>query len=342
MQHEQPHRWRLVGPAIGLVAVVLLLHRDLPLRDAWAASRLPAPLAPLQATAQAVPQFEPRQNWIGLSARLPVTLTIEGPAPLRVELPEKLLAPETEQDWHIRPTGPATQTPAGPQREKWTQPFRLTPYVPGLHTVQFAPVRVNGVETPVAGFTVQVQVESADPDKPDPRQARPITGIEELPPPAPAATAEPNWWPAVLLGVVLLLAVVLALRRFRRRPDPVSPQQWAQTAFDQLQQAPRIGAVQVEQVAVIVREFIDRRFGIPAPQLTTGELLTALTAAQWPAPTVHRLQQLLAICDQVKFAGRVPDEAECRHLLATARDWVQTTPTDFQPPPAPPHPETSS
>ena len=47
---------------------------------------------------------------IELSQSLTVTLTVEGPAPLRVELPKQLLVPETERDWKIQATGPATVT----------------------------------------------------------------------------------------------------------------------------------------------------------------------------------------------------------------------------------------
>src|SRR5439155_94444 len=82
-------------------------------------------------------------------------LTVEGPAPLRVELPKQVLAPETERDWKIQPAGPAAVAPLPGGRERWAQAFRLDPYVAGEFRVEFAPVKVNGREVTPAGFDVK-------------------------------------------------------------------------------------------------------------------------------------------------------------------------------------------
>jgi hypothetical protein len=304
--------WRRLNPA-GWLLLVLLVG-GLPVQATFAQPP----------SAMLLPESDLKQNWIGLSASVPVKLVIEGAAPLRVELPEPLLSSETALNWHIRPTGPATVSPTGPQRETWTQPFRLTPFVPGHHVVQFRPITVNGLATTVTGFPVEVKVESAITDQPDPRQARPVTGIEELPPHASDSpvSSQQKWW--ILGGLLALVVATLAVWRFRRPPAPIPPESWARTAFDQLEQSGSPDAVVVDQVAAIVREFLDRRFGIPAPRLTTSELLATITAANWPARIAEPLQHLLQVCDQAKFAGRVPDAAGCRHLLAAGRDWVQT------------------
>ena len=78
----------------------------------------------------------------------------------------------------------------------------------------------------------------------------------------------------------------------------------------------------VERVAAIVREFIDRRFGIPAPRLTTPELLAATEKASRPVEETDALRGILDFCDRAKFAGDIPDDDGCRSLLARSRDWV--------------------
>lgn len=264
-----------------------------------------------------------KDKWLGLSGSLTIRLSVEGSAPLRVELPEKLLAPETDRDWQIRPVGPATVTSTAPGREKWEQTFRLTPYVPGPHQVQFAPVKVNGRETPITGFTVNVRVESADVNKVDAKAAKPVTGIEELPPPLSdtGVSLAPWWWVG---GTLATVAVALLVWRSRRKPPSVPPGEWALGSLDMLERDGVSGRVLVERVAAIVREFIDRRFGVPAPRLTTAELLAAADAVGWSTQQTQTLRELLRICDQAKFAGHLPDQTGCQQLVVAAREWVRT------------------
>lgn len=277
----------------------------------------------------AVVTHDLKEKWLGLSRPLFATLSVEGPAPLQVELPEKLLAPETERDWQIRPVGPATVTRTGQSRETWEQKFRLTPYVAGKQQVQLATVKVNGHEIPVAGFAVEVRLESADKEQVDSRAAKPVTGIEEPPPPPIDTTMPLGLW----LGVaVLLMSVVIALVlwRIRRRSPPVPPHEWAHAAFARLEQANVTGEVIIERVAAIVREFIDRRFGIPAPKLTTSELLASADTTGWPTEQTESLRQLLEVCDRAKFAKEVPDSKECQRLLTAGRVWVDHVSADAE------------
>ena len=73
---------------------------------------------------------------------------------------------------------------------------------------------------------------------------------------------------------------------------------------------------------MVVRGFIERQFGIPAPKLTTMELLVAAEQAGWAVEVSESLGRLLEICDRAKFAGDVPDDDGSRDLLAGGRDWV--------------------
>jgi hypothetical protein len=263
---------------------------------------------------------------IELSQPLTVTLAVVGPAPLRVELPKQLLVPETERDWKIQPIGAATVTQLMGNRERWVQRFRLDPFDFGKSmAVVFAPLQVNDRE--VAGAEIVVTVE--DPKlglKPEESMA--VTGIEHLPPPVPSDTSARWWW---LFLIVPLIAAMLVFRRFRRPPRPLPPREWADAAFAKLERDAAGGPALVTAVAAIVRGFVERHFGIPAPRLTTEELLTAAEQASWPVEQTNPLRRLLEECDRAKFAGDVPDEDDCQRLLARGREWVELVSPDTQP-----------
>jgi hypothetical protein len=257
---------------------------------------------------------------LDLAESLVVTFAVTGPAPLRVELPESLLAPETNRDWEIRPAGPASVTPLGGGRERWARDFRLEPWVPGgKMTVRFAPLRVNGREIP--GPACEVVVKSPGLDA-RPEASMGVTPPESLPPPARPEPTSVVWW---LLPGLIAAVLLLALWRVRRTPKPVPPPEWAATAFDRLEREAASGAALVEGVAAVVRGYVERRFGIPATKLTTEELLAAADRAGWPAEQTDPLRRLLEECDRAKFAGDVPDDDGCRRLLARGREWVDLT-----------------
>ena len=109
------------------------------------------------------------------------------------------------------------------------------------------------------------------------------------------------------------------------------PAEWAAAAFDRLERDGAAGAALVEGVAAVVRGFVERRFGIPAPKLTTQELLAAAVAGGWPVEQTEPLRALLDECDRAKFAGDVPDDDGCRGLLARGRDWVHGVDPDPRP-----------
>jgi hypothetical protein len=255
-----------------------------------------------------------------LSESLRATLTIIGPAPLRVELPSPLLDPLSDRDWKIQPVGTPAVAAAGEGMQRWSQTFRLDPYVTGESLpVIFARVKVNDREVQPGGFEVRV-VSTVPEAKAD--AARPVTGIEQLPPPpeAPPVRVAPVWWVLGGLAAGFLLALVW---RARRKAPPPSPREWAAAALDRLERDSPTPAAFVERAAGVLREFVERRFGIPAPKLTTAELLAvAREQAVWSVEEADALRGILDRCDRAKFAGDVPDDRGCRGLAAAVRDWV--------------------
>lgn len=256
---------------------------------------------------------------IALSGTVHVTLTLEGPAPLRVELPKQLLTADANGVWRIRPEGPAAPLKAvGKGREEWRQTYRLDPWVDGAPLrATFNPVTVNGqqVTWPAVSVTVTKTVGEATPNA-----ARPVTSLEDVPVPDPLPPAGPvPVWVVVVFGLICAAVLGLAWAR-RHKPKPVPPHEWALAALAKLEGAG--GAEMVEWVASILRTFVERRFAIPATKLTTAELSAAAEEQGWPVEQADPLRAILEECDRAKFAGDVPDHDGGRRLVRVAAEWV--------------------
>jgi hypothetical protein len=266
---------------------------------------------------------------IRLSEHLRVTFAVEGPAPLGVELPKDLLSAESAATWRIRPAGPAKTEPLPDGRERWLQTYRLDPYPPcGDMKLTFAPARVAAgaavrpaeARWPEIDVKVQTDLTGARADA-----ARPVTPVEELPPGPPDEPERVGWYVAGTTTVVFAAAVLLALRRrWREKRRALPPGGWAAAELDRLERDRAPGGRLAERLAAVLREYVERRYGLPAPKLTTTELLAGAERAGWPAESVEALRGLLERCDRAKFAGEAPEETEGAELLSRAREWVMS------------------
>ena len=261
---------------------------------------------------------------IPLSGELHLTLSVEGKAPIDVDVPRALTP---SPDWRVRPAAPKT-TPLPDGRERWEQAFRLEPFQTGAAVplpVQPLSYRTgNEVTDRVMTWKplrIQVTTEVGGTDL---TQARPPTGIEELPP--VVETAFP--WTAVVAGLLIASMVVLALRiglRKRRTPSVVpSAREQALTELRALEHADGLGPADVERLANVVRRFFERHLSLAATKQTTPEFLAAVRqAGTLPAEPSKRLEDLLRRCDLVKFAGLRPSPDDRRALLEDARQLIQ-------------------
>lgn len=80
------------------------------------------------------------------------------------------------------------------------------------------------------------------------------------------------------------------------------------------------------ELSSIVRTYLEKRYEIRAPELTTEEFLQVATA-RTELREEHRalLSQFLERCDRVKFAGYRPDAAESLATLEAARGFIEDT-----------------
>ena len=283
--------------------------------------------------ADVTPTLTADRTDLRLSGSLRLTLAVEGPGPLRVELPAEQLDDASAANWRLRPSGPATVTELPDGRQRWSQTYRADPYLAGEAVpLGLAPINVyaagNAQPTKVELQPLTVRVSTGV--KGDLNELRPPTGIEELP--EPPSSAGP-WTRAVGVALGLAAALVIGIVAWqmarRRRPAPLTPEQWAMRELDALEQAPPEGTVFAERLSHVVRTFLERNSGVPATRLTTPELLTAInsndTAGVLPAdPT----RSVLEWCDRVKFAGYLATDEERTHRLVEVRGLVTPEPAN--------------
>jgi hypothetical protein len=89
---------------------------------------------------------------------------------------------------------------------------------------------------------------------------------------------------------------------------------WAQRPTD---------AILAAEIAGLVREYLQRRWGWPARSWTTTEILTASAQAGWPVEHTDMLHRLLDVCDRLRFATQGLDGTDGRQLLAATRAWLE-------------------
>jgi len=139
-----------------------------------------------------------------------------------------------------------------------------------------------------------------------------------------------------LLAAALLVAAALAWRAFRRhvaarRRD--SAYAVAIARIDRLESRGLPTGQEADdwyvELSDIVRHYLENRYGVRAPELTTEEFLReAHRSAELTDAHRELMSGFLAICDRVKFAQYVPEEGESRDALATARQFLEETGVD--------------
>jgi hypothetical protein len=184
-------------------------------------------------------------------------------------------------------------------------------------------------ELATSGLTVGVQSVLTDAD--DPAAPRDITGTL-----LPARPPWPWWvWGLIIAGSVAAIGgVVLLVRwliaRANRPAPPIAPEVWALRELRALEHADWDDPARVRanyyRMTEIVRAYIERKFALPASEMTTEEFLATLAHQRSALPhDADRLGAFLAACDLVKYAAQQPARDDAQAALDTARAFVDAT-----------------
>jgi hypothetical protein len=157
----------------------------------------------------------------------------------------------------------------------------------------------------------------------------PLRGIYEAPPGESSGLA---LWLCLGGGLAVLLGAAVFLyvrRRPRREAQRVPPHEIAYEALRRLVALHLIENGQVERffvlLSAILREYIESRFQVRAPERTTEEFLQE--ASRNPVLDHHRarLSQFLSLCDQVKFALYRPEATAIQGAFDATKQFLNET-----------------
>ena len=247
---------------------------------------------------------------------------------------------------------------AGDGRLQWRYEFEIEFLLPGEY--ELPPAVVSFVDTRAAVDEGDAAVLDADAEA-QTLTTQPITVAVRQPAAAPLTPEElrqitrldplelprewPRWWWLALIIVILVIVVVVFLvaRRLRRlRSETViriPAHEWARQQIAALLAEDLIAKGRVQEfyyrISGIVRGYIERRFGVRAPEMTTEEFLAAAPRdARIGQGMALELDRFLSACDLVKYARHEPGPGEADLVLRAARDFVERTrerakPTDI-------------
>ncbi|GBD95326.1 MAG TPA: hypothetical protein ENG83_08285 [Nitrospirae bacterium] len=138
-----------------------------------------------------------------------------------------------------------------------------------------------------------------------------------------------------LLAVIVITVLVLLFLKKRKKPEeivipPVPAHETAYRAFDELMKNDYLKKGHVQEyyfeLSNIVRHYVENRFSLRAPEMTTEEFLSTLRDSDTlNSGQKGLMREFLSHCDMVKFAKYLPDQKEAESSYEAARKIVDET-----------------
>lgn len=274
---------------------------------------------------------------MGLADRLHLTLTVAAPPDVVLTFPEALqqLGPFRVRSHRMH--GPQV---IAPDRRHWRQEYTLEvddvgPLTLPALTVTFQSTDATPGTAPQSLHTtpVTITVTSLVPEHVD------LTALKDIAPPIDLPSNGFPAWVWVTVGSLGGLGVGLGTWwywRWRRAAALAAPQPahvLALAALRQLQREDLMAQQHIETFYVrlsgILRQYVEGRFGLHAPEQTTEEFLEALRSCGGLL-TTHRslLQTVLEHCDLVKFARHQPAPDIMHCALSRVTRFIEQTADD--------------
>lgn len=266
-----------------------------------------------------------------------VVVTADAPADYAIELPDEKSFPEITVA-SAPPPGVPLALPDGSLR--WSREFTLESYTAGdldipptviKYGKKSDAVDVPKLENELATGSLKIEIRSALTSQDAPTKPRDITALLSV----PRRPLKP-WEIAALsaAAVVLLIGAYVAYRLIRARllrpPPPIAPEIWALNQLASLEREDLFGTKRVREfyyrLSEVVRSYIERKFGLAAPEMTTEEFLTRLTRDSSALPyDAVKLRVFMESCDLVKYAAWEPTRDDGAGNLSAARAFIDAT-----------------
>ena len=283
---------------------------------------------------KAMLRLEPKDPLIGDTVTLTITVTAEKDVELLMpEFGEALerysivdYAPRQSIDDEGRTVAVQTYRLQPPSSGKQTVPPILIEYVDRRPGKREAPEGYDAYELLTERVEFEVQSVIPEDAKTDLKPPLGELGPREVPP--------PPRWPWMVVAVVLLAAAspfaIRAYLSWRRKARQKSAYEIARARLQRLLDSPRPAAEQIDafyvELSGIVRRYLEDRFDLRAPELTTEEFL----ASVGESPDLSRdhqalLQDFLRQADLVKFAGMQPSNDDIERSIEAAASFLEET-----------------
>ena len=175
---------------------------------------------------------------------------------------------------------------------------------------------------------IDFEVKSVAPETASAELRPPLGKLEPIVPPGPPV------WPWVLGAAIIIAAVtppiLQAIARARRLARRKSAYEVARMRLEQLLREPRISQEEIDRFYVdlsnVVRHYLEDRFELRAPELTTEEFLKYLKDSPGMS-TDHQalLRDFLRQADLVKFARAEPSESDMQASIDAAARFLEET-----------------
>ena len=111
-------------------------------------------------------------------------------------------------------------------------------------------------------------------------------------------------------------------------PEPL-PHEWAFAALDRLEEKKLWQKGEVKEhysiLTAILREYLERRYGIKALEQTSDEILQQLRLQRLPSELLEDTEQLLSVADLIKFAKADPGVNLHEAAIERVRKFVNET-----------------
>lgn len=213
------------------------------------------------------------------------------------------------------------------------QLFTITSFDPGKYEIPAMPIYVaEGNRIDTAWTTALTLVVNDVRPSVDSLHIEPIKDI------IPEAYRLIDYWPYTVSA--LLILIVAGVLYFANRPvrEEVFPKMLIQKSPHEIALA-KLNALRQAQawlpentrkayyadLSFVIREYLEKRFGIKALESTTTEIFRALPKSEIPENGIATLNTLLQTADMVKFAKSNPEAMAGANWLERAREFVEMT-----------------
>ena len=195
----------------------------------------------------------------------------------------------------------------------------------------------NGEKGKLSSQPIKIWVESVKPS-----DAKDIRGIKD-----PVSIGF-DWKPYYKWGGLILLFVGAgSYLWWRRRRGGITeegieyrgpPLPAHLIAFEELERIGKLGLVEKGEIkryytelSEVIRRYISRRYGVQTMELTTGEIVEEMIAAEVDGEVISLFQEFLEECDLVKFAKYLPPKEKISAAMGWAHNLVERTKVEEKP-----------